>query len=530
MQRFIRPSQHFESSGSSIDTTSLFSNVLLIEDEHAHATLISRALRDVVGEIRHVETGKKGLELLSSEFCELVFCDLQLPDMSGMEVIAEIKRARPTLPIVVLTSSSDLRDAVDAMREGAWDFMLKQFSGELSAQIRLVVERTAERKMQQLREMEALAERDAFWVAAFTAQDGLAILGEGGRVVFDNEAFNNFHQLFDDYRADPHTVNIVKLIAEFNTAVAEDLQKELVSLSPDSLWSSELELPVTDPDGSTRSRFFDLTLSAASRRGFDSDKAKDGLVPQLRYRVLWIRETTRRKDQERFQRDLLSTTTHDLKGPLSAILTSAELIGECDASSSDKAQSLLTRIASCARNAISIIDELLSARRIQDGVLVVKPRWYPVQEIVEDAVLDYLPMAKSKEIDFTARPASAELKVFADRLTLNRVIGNLVSNAIKFTPKGGKVELAVKRTATATQIAVIDNGPGIEAEARHKLFARFSRLEKHADIEGTGLGLFVSKNIMDAHNGRIEVRSTVGKGTTFFVTFPDGPKEEKSTA
>ncbi len=387
MQRFIRPSQHFESAGTAIDTSSLFSNVLLIEDEQAHAALIKRALGNVVGGVSHVASGKEGLDRLSEEMCELVFCDLQLPDMSGMDVISEIKRARPTLPIVVLTSSTDLRDAVDAMREGAWDFMLKQFSGDLAAQIRLVVERTAERKMQQLREMEALAERDAFWVAAFTAQDGLAILGEGGRVVFDNEAFYNFHQLFASHDADAHSVNIVHLLSEVSPAVAEELQKELVTLSPDSLWSSEIEIPVTNPDGTSSSKFFDLALSTASRSGIDNHQVQNSLVPQLRYRVLWIRETTRRKDQERFQRDLLSTTTHDLKGPLSAILTSAELISECDSAEQEKAQSLLTRIASCARNSISIIDELLSARRIQDGVLVVKPRWYDVQEIVEDAVL-----------------------------------------------------------------------------------------------------------------------------------------------
>ncbi len=120
------------------------------------------------------------------------------------------------------------------------------------------------------------------------------------------------------------------------------------------------------------------------------------------------------------------------------------------------------------------------------------------------------------------------MKVFADRLTLNRVIGNLVSNAIKFTPQGGKVEIAANRIGNATRISVIDTGQGIEAGARHKLFARFSRLEKHAEIEGTGLGLFVSKNIMDAHGGRIDVRSVVGKGTTFFVTFPDGSTDKPS--
>ena len=181
------------------------------------------------------------------------------------------------------------------------------------------------------------------------------------------------------------------------------------------------------------------------------------------------------------------------------------------------------RIASCARNCLTIIDELLSARRIQDGVLVVKPKWYGIGELLEDALLDYLPTAKSRNITFTTRPVDPELLVYADRLGLHRVLSNLVSNALKFTPSGGRVELGAQRLEDSTSLWVADTGCGIEASARHMLFDKYTRLEKHDDVEGTGLGLFVTKNIIEAHGGRINIQSEVGVGTTFTIILPDGP-------
>ncbi len=503
------------------DTEELFSSVLLIEDDAAHASLIQRALKGVVGEVSHVASGNEGLKVLERSYTELVFCDMHLPDCNGIELIQQVRQVRPGLPIIIITSSNDLNEAVKAMREGAWDFMVKQFSDDLRAQIQIVVERTAERKLQQMRELEVRAERDAFSVAAFTALDGLAILSERGQVVFANEAFQNFSSSLGAEMPQEGLMNLVDSLALRNYTVAGALREALQAGAADSLWSSELELSLPREGQKPTSVHYQLTLSTVSPSQLDSFGIDESVVSSFRYHVLWLRDVTRKKEQERFQRDLLSTTTHDLKGPLGAILTSAELLAEVSYSEDPKANKLLTRIASCARNSISIIDELLSARRIQDGVLVVKPRWYEVDELLEDIVLDYFPMAKAKELKFSSAPVEAGLKVYADRLGLNRVLGNLVNNAIKFTPRKGKVQISARRVGSSIQIEVADTGPGIDPSVRHKLFERFSRLEQHDEIEGTGLGLFVSRNIVEAHNGKIELRSEVGKGTSFVLTLPD---------
>lgn len=506
-----------------LDTVSIFSNVLLIEDEPAHASLIERTLRQVVGEVTHVTSGKAALEAIETSLFELILSDLHLPDTTGIELIKTIRELRPGLPVIVLTSSSNLDDAVSAMREGAWDYLVKQFSPEFADGIRLVVQRTAVRREQQLREVQLRSERRNFWAAAHAAQDGLAILGGKGSVVFANEAFRNFSKLLNPGLGAEDGINVVELIRSQDEGVARALAEQLVEHESDALWNSELQVSVASSGDSSKKHFFDLALSSVKLEELQDVQFADAGFPEFHRYIFWVRDITRRKEQERFQRDLLSTTSHDLKGPLGAILTSAELLEDPNFLRSERATELITRIASCARNSINIIDELLSARRIQDGVLIVKPKWYAVGDILEEIVLDYLPTARAKSIDFTHRPIPESLHVYADRLGLHRILGNLVSNAIKFTPAGGKVELGATHRAEEMEIYVSDTGAGIEAKARHLLFERYARLEKHQEIEGTGLGLYVTKNIVAAHNGRIEVKSELGVGTTFLISLPDGP-------
>jgi len=519
----------FLRSDSGVDTFSLFSEVLLVEDDSAHAKLITRALSGVVGNITRVSNGAEAILAIESSLPELVLCDLHLPDMSGLDVLHTFTGARPGLPVIVMTSSIDLDDAVAAMRSGAWDYMVKQFSGNLADQMRLVVERTAERKLREMRELQIRGERDAFWAAVHIAQDGLAIVGSRGDTVFFNQAFQDFCRLFGDKVKQDGTVNIVNLLEGVDKSVAQSLASQLSGQASDSLWSSELQIQLEEslPNQKQASSWFELTLSSVKLGQLQQVPELKQSIPEFQRYLIWVRDISQRKEHEKFQRDLLSTTTHDLKGPLGAILTSAELLTTHYSDNKERNQELVTRISSCARNCITLIDELLSARRIQDGVLVVKPRWYELAEIINDVVLDYLPMAKSREIDFSYNPIPEDMRIFADKIGLTRVLNNLVSNAIKFTPKNGKVTLNAERVEDGIKIAVIDTGSGIESQVRHQLFKRYSRLEKHQQVEGTGLGLFVTKNIVDAHGGRVEMESKVGLGSSFSVIFPDEGRVSK---
>lgn len=503
------------------DSASVFSSVLLVEDERAHAELIKRALRDLVGEITHVSSGREALQAVNTTFCDLVLCDLRLGDMTGIDVLRGIRAARPSLPVVVLTSSNSLDDAVSVMREGASDYTTKQFSDDFNERMRLIVARLAERQLQLAREQRLRSERQSFWAAVRAARDGVAIISDRSTVLFANEAFNNFVRACCGVVPQDEALNLVDALASHDHSVARALSQQLQGGHTDALWNAEVEITTKAPSGQTHQRYFDIALSTVTFEELrELSFAGNTLSASSRY-IVWIRDISRRKEQERFQRDLLATTTHDLKGPLGAILTSAELLSDGDILQSDKAASLIMRIASCARNSINIIDELLSARRIQDGVLVVRPRMYPLAEAIEDVVLDYLPVAKSHGVEMVVPPIAENIQVYADRIGLSRILSNLVSNAIKYTPRGGVVEISAEATNTGVRISIADTGRGIEAKDLHLLFEKYTRLEEHHQIEGTGLGLYVTKNIVDAHGGKIEVFSEIGSGTTFVVTLPN---------
>jgi signal transduction histidine kinase len=487
----------------------LFSHILLIEDEPAHAELIRRALRGLSAEIELARTGGEALEKLTLSYPEVVLCDLHLPDMTALEILQQIRSFRPYLPFVVLTSSSDIESAVSCMRNGASDFMVKSFSDDLRSRIELTLARIADEIKRREEEIQLRLERDAFWTAAHATTDGLAILGSDGKIVFQNRAFDVFCRSIDPEGKEG---DLVKLIERVNPLVSAALRDELSGGKITGLWRSDLAVNSSTPEQQAVTRHFELSLSVVSK---NPEQANLG-----RKVVLWCRDVTGKKDQERINRELLATTTHDLKGPLGAIINSVELLEQLIPDKDAKVDELLTRVASCSRNCITMIDELLSARRIQDGVFRVRPRKLEVSGELEDMVLDYLPMAKARGIKLHSRQGE-KTEVFADAIGFKRVLGNLVSNALKFTRSGGEVELSAERVGSEVRVSVRDTGAGIAKEMLNTLFEKYGRLDRDQEIEGSGLGLFVTKNIVDAHAGRIEIKSELGVGTTFTVVFPD---------
>ncbi len=508
-----------------LETSSFFHTVLLVEDDPIHIKLLSRALDGLVGDIVVAKGGEEAIKLLVSSFPQLVFCDLNLPDISGFQVLDYIQSNFSTVPVVVMTSSNDLENAVFSMREGAWDYVVKDFSNSFRGKLSLVLRRIAERKLLQEREFRIRAERNAFWYASQHAFNGLGIITNEGSVIFSNETFRKFCSVLGAEIKEGENLQLVDLLTNTHPVIGRNLKKQLKSTSSNVFWTSEIEKELRDSKDEGDKYYFELTLTSISMvEGINSSLPLNKFGNLKRF-VLWVRDITERKERERFQRDLLSTTTHDLKGPLGVILTSAELLLDPELKDNDNINfdDLILRIASSARNSITLIDELLSARRIQDGVLIVRPQELLVEEVLEDVVLDFYPVAKSKNIILESLVNDRDLTVYADRIGLNRVLNNLVSNAIKFGGKDGKVTINALRVKDNVSIVVSDTGPGISIKERAQLFMRYERLKKHENVDGTGLGLFVTKNIVNAHGGKIDVISKLGEGSSFIISFPNKP-------
>jgi signal transduction histidine kinase len=485
-----------------MDESHLFSSALLIEDDASHAKLIKRPLEHFVSTVEEAGSLAKASQMLTDKKPALIVSDLNLPDGKGTSLLESIMAKAPGVPVIVLTSSNSLSDAVGAMRAGARDFIVKEFDSCFQEVLGIALTRVASLQLMQAERDRLQREMEALNAAVESSNDGLAVVDSDGKVSYSNQSYR---VVVSTLGGDPQN-----LAAGFGAQVAravrlnDALRTHLKDLAAGAVWSTELHRT------ESKEMAFDLSISAIS------GKSADGR------RVVWIRDIGERKRREKFQREILSTTTHDLKGPLGTISLCAEMMLDM-VQNDTKLKEFVLRVASSSRSAINLIDEFLSARRIQEGSLILKPIKVDLAALIEEAIADYASQAEAKKITLAFHATGKERNATVDKLGMTRVLGNLISNAIKFTPTGGRIDIGLQGDAESTEISIADTGQGIDAANVQKLFGRFSRLDQHQAVEGTGLGLFVVKSIVSAHGGRIEVRSRVGEGTTFTILLPAEP-------
>lgn len=220
--------------------------------------------------------------------------------------------------------------------------------------------------------------------------------------------------------------------------------------------------------------------------------------------------------------DFLALVSHELRTPLNAILGFAQVMQLVDLDPETRADSV-DQIVRAGQHLRDLIDELLDLSRIEAGQLAVLAEPVDVAVVISE-VLDLVrPLATSRGIELTEDPAAEVDRVKADTRCFRQVLINLVANAVKYSPVGGRVSVEVRAAADEmVRIGVTDAGPGISPESISEVFQPFHRLEQEGPSEpkGTGLGLALSARLMEEMAGRIGVESTPGTGSCFWVALP----------
>lgn len=219
----------------------------------------------------------------------------------------------------------------------------------------------------------------------------------------------------------------------------------------------------------------------------------------------------------RAKSEFLSRMSHELRTPLNAILGFGQLL-ELD-ELTERQQENIKYIMKGGRHLLELINEVLELSRIESGQLALSPEPVPLTETVTDALAMVQPLAAARDVSLNADTAAVgeDAHAQADRQRLKQVLLNLLSNAIKYNRPGGRVDVTVGNGAAGTVlISVADTGIGIAPEQLASVFEPFERLgAEHGEIEGTGLGLALSKRLIEAMGGSISFESEPGKGTTF---------------
>ena len=227
----------------------------------------------------------------------------------------------------------------------------------------------------------------------------------------------------------------------------------------------------------------------------------------------------RAETANRAKSEFLSRMSHELRTPLNAILGFAQVL-EMDSLNPEQRESV-GYIVKGGRHLLRLIDEVLDIARIEAGRLAISPEPVPVRDIVREALDLVKPLAAERHVRLLDGGASdaPDQHVLADAQRFKQVLLNFLSNAIKYNREGGTVTLSYSAPAPGRlRLEVIDTGPGIPPDGLERLFAPFERLgAEQAGIEGTGLGLALSKRLVEAMGGRLGAESTLGRGSTFWI-------------
>ena len=221
--------------------------------------------------------------------------------------------------------------------------------------------------------------------------------------------------------------------------------------------------------------------------------------------------------------EFLALTTHDLRSPLAVIsgvinfFTSGRL-GDL----TPEQKNMVSMMERNTQNLIELVNDLLDASKLESGTMRLEPAPVDLRGLVEELHEQMLPLAAEKEIALETELPAELPQLHADRAKLRRVLVNLVSNALKFTPKGGRINVGAAREGAFVRVSVADTGVGIPPEDQRDIFDKYAQARSRAtrSEKGTGLGLYITRQLVELHGGKIGVKSEVGKGSTFSFTIP----------
>lgn len=242
-----------------------------------------------------------------------------------------------------------------------------------------------------------------------------------------------------------------------------------------------------------------------------------------RYFISQIQDINARKEMEQMKDEFVSVVSHELRTPLTSIRGALGLIiGAMSKDIPERVTDLLTIAHKSSERLILLINDILDMEKITSGKMQFNLAEQDLKEVVTNAISANKAYADQFGVNFIAHLPDDEMVVRADEARLIQVISNLLSNAAKFTPSGANIDIRLERQGTSAKLSVQDCGPGIPEQFRSQIFQRFSQADSSTTREkgGTGLGLHISKEMIEKMGGSIDFESIQGQGATFWLTLP----------
>lgn len=220
----------------------------------------------------------------------------------------------------------------------------------------------------------------------------------------------------------------------------------------------------------------------------------------------------------------MAIASHELRTPMNVIRGNLWLILNEHKNLSPEDEAKIKVSLDSAQHLISLVSDILDVSAIEGKRIKLNPSNIELKTLIEAHIEEMQTLAQQKNIKLECRIEGEKVNAYADPDKVKQVLTNLIGNAFKFTPGGGSITISAVIEGKNAKVSVADTGPGIKKDDLSKLFTKFGKLEtsfsKSANATGVGLGLYISKNLIEMSHGEITIESEVGKGTTFSFTLP----------
>jgi len=351
-----------------------------------------------------------------------------------------------------------------------------------------------------------------------SAPDGIFTCSPSGTITTWNRSMEALTGIPSETAIGKHYRESLHIYSSGGQLLSDTFSLSFVQNKKLNLFECSLEV-LNQGDGSA-SLFFPVSLGAAPVM------LPDGTVEEV---VVTVKDIRPQKAAERLRQDMQAMITHDLRSPLAAMLGYAGLVANAKTCKNEAdAQKYLESLMRVGKEMLMLINNLLDWSCIEEGALFFQKESLAVAPILQETVESLGVLGKARQVSIVLDGEANDLWALTDGEKLKQILNNLITNAVKFEPPGGVVTVHAAEEGDKIRISISDHGPGIPFEDREKLFQKFSNLRK-SESSGTGLGLYIVKTLTDALDGRIEVKSEAGHGSTFSVILPAMEKVEAHT-
>lgn len=522
-------------------------SILIADDEPDVLDLCQRILTAEGYRVEIARTGREALERARESFFDLLLTDIKMPGMNGLETAQAVKETHPGIICVIMTGYSTMDTAIEALRLGVDDFVLKPFAPEdLSMSVAKALEKDRLQKENiRLRSLIPLFEfnktllstvdvdtllQHVLELANKETQADLALLFLSEGEEFGEHTYSPL--TVQDSQSQSLRIELAGWITQHQGYVSlqrgKPFQNHFEALFEDLDVEYLVGLPLTAKEGQSLGALV-VGKRAEPFASSDSEflQVMGGQAAIALENARLFQEIQQAYDELRkldhMKSEFINIAAHELRTPLAILLGYASVMAEDETTSLDRG-----RLDVIIRNAMrlsSLIDDMLNLSYLETGQAKLDIEEIDLADVIQEAILDTRNMAREKsQVIDVAIPADFPI-LLTDRNKLDLIVMNLLSNAIKYTPEGGRISLKAWLNGERATVAVSDTGIGIPPEARDKIFDRFYQVEDSLTRQhgGIGLGLAIVKSFVELCQGQIWVESEVGKGSTFTFELPLRP-------